>query len=645
MVWLLIILSIGPKSLIEVNTDRVYLPILIEHGFELDGYTDGIAKGLIDYDKIDDLIASGFKVKLLYKDYRDATRWVLELEDFGYYHSYTEMCAALESLARDYPSIARMETLGFSVQNRAIVALKVTDNPGVEEPEPTFIFDGDIHGNEIIGGEVVLAQAKKLCYDYGSDTLITRLVDEGETWLVPILNPDGMVAGSRYNANWVDLNRDFGYQWGATGNSPSPFSQPETKVRRDLLLNNYSLNSVTFHSGTKLYIYPWGFTGRIATPDSARMAYIAQRYVQFFPVPYGQIARILYSVYGGSTDFFYGCFGDLAPAVELSNYYAPPPSQIDTICNMNVRGMVELMRVSQFGIRGIVTDSLTGDPLPARIEVLGEGWQVYTDPLVGDYYRFLLQGTYTVTARANGYYDKTVTNVAVPNNGYKVVNFELVPEDGQIYGGYAVPSCRTRRTPTNQDIYFTLKCLGKRDGKSLTLGSGGWIIIDMGPNSPIKDRLGDDLTVVVTSSGQTYQVEVADSLDGTFLSIGTGNTTQGFDIQPSGLTQARYVRIKALGTPSIDAVESQMPSGVSEPEAIHKPSFTLIRNPSDRIRFMVNGIDRVKMHIFSCDGRLIESKEVRAGPYRSDPLPSGVYFLKIEGKNFSKVEKCLIIRR
>ncbi|RKX71430.1 hypothetical protein DRP53_01615 [candidate division WOR-3 bacterium] len=643
---MLLVILVGTISLVQIEASRSQLPFLIRSGFELEHYQDGIARGLIDYERIPTLKSYGLEVKVIHRDYRDAIRWVLEQPDFGHYHSYTEMCAALESLAHDYPQIARLETIGFSVRNRAILALKVTDNPDIEEAEATFIFDGDIHGNEIIGGEVVLAMAKKLCYDYGSDTLITRLVNECETWLVPILNPDGMIAGSRYNANRVDLNRDFGYQWGATGGSPSPFSQPETKARRDLLLKNYNLNMVTFHSGTKLYIYPWGFN-RMATPDSARMAYIAQQYVKYFPVPYGQIARILYSVYGGSTDFFYGCYGDLAPAVELSNYYAPPQSQIDTICNMNVRGMVELMRVSLFGIRGIVTDSLTGKPLPARIEVVGNGWHVYTDPLVGDYYRFLLPGTYTVIAHANGYFDKSAT-VDVPANGYKVVNFQLVPEEGQIYGGYAVPSCRTRRSPSVPgDIYFTLKCLGRRDGESLTLGSNGWIVLDMGPTTPIIDRTGDDLTVVTTTSGQSYRVYVAESLDGNFIQIGQASQTASFDISTSGLSEARYVRINAVGSPSLDAVESQIPVGVAQSQKC-PPEITLLANPSDRIRFTIPTPGRYEISIYTVDGReIVHRKPSLTGSYRfeSDRLPSGIYFLQIRGDNLWMREKCLIINR
>ncbi len=43
---------------------------------------------------------------------------------------------------------------------------------------------------------------------------------------------------TRYNANGVDLNRDYGYMWGGEGGSPGPFSQPETQAIREHVLEN-----------------------------------------------------------------------------------------------------------------------------------------------------------------------------------------------------------------------------------------------------------------------------------------------------------------------------------------------------------------------------------------------------------------------
>jgi hypothetical protein len=68
-------------------------------------------------------------------------------------------------------------------------------------------------------------------------------------YFVPSLNPDGNAANSRFNANEVDLNRNWdtadwrsraavpGYQEGKPGaGGPRPFSEPETVTAADFIL-------------------------------------------------------------------------------------------------------------------------------------------------------------------------------------------------------------------------------------------------------------------------------------------------------------------------------------------------------------------------------------------------------------------------
>jgi hypothetical protein len=76
------------------------------------------------------------------------------------------------------------------------------------------------------------------------------------------------------------------------------------------------------------------------------------------------------------------------------------------------------------GVRGIVTDADSGEPISANIFVQGIDHDILPDPENGDYYRLLTPGTYTITAQAFGYLAQSEI-VIVPLNGYVEKNFQL----------------------------------------------------------------------------------------------------------------------------------------------------------------------------------------------------------------------------
>ena len=58
-----------------------------------------------------------------------------------------------------------------------------------------------IHGDEVVGRELVLYLARALCTQFGSDAAITELVSTTEIHLLPSLNTDGYILKTRNNAN------------------------------------------------------------------------------------------------------------------------------------------------------------------------------------------------------------------------------------------------------------------------------------------------------------------------------------------------------------------------------------------------------------------------------------------------------------
>ena len=111
-------------------------------------------------------------------------------------------------------------TLGLSVEGRPIVAERLGETGGRR-----VLVIGVIHGDEDAGVAVV-------------DELRNGPVpDDVELWVVESMNPDGQAAVDRHNANQVDLNRNFPYNWGPIGApgdgqyaGSGPASEPETQA-------------------------------------------------------------------------------------------------------------------------------------------------------------------------------------------------------------------------------------------------------------------------------------------------------------------------------------------------------------------------------------------------------------------------------
>src|SRR4030042_5782488 len=155
-----------------------------------------------------------------------ANGWKFSSEFERDFHSYAQMTSELQTIASTYPEIARLYEIGQSVQGRILWGLKITDNPDNEENEPEVRICGLHHGNEYMSAELPLNLAFLLVQNYSSDPAITELVDNREIWIIPMVNPDGHEADSRYNAHGIDLNRNYGYM----PESATPYSEPETRA-------------------------------------------------------------------------------------------------------------------------------------------------------------------------------------------------------------------------------------------------------------------------------------------------------------------------------------------------------------------------------------------------------------------------------
>lgn len=477
------------------------------------------------------------------------------------FHTYAQMTTELQNIAATYPEIARLYNLGSSVQGRTIWGLKITDNPDYEENEPEVRVCGLHHGNEYMSAELPLNLAFHLVQNYSVDPTITNLVDDREIWIIPMVNPDGREAGTRYNAHGVDLNRNYGYM----PESATPYSEPETRaIRKNALENNFGL-SLSFHCSGDIVNYIWNYKTQ-RSPDNAVVLYLSNQYATYngYWVTEGYD---WYQTLGDCNDFSYGCRGDIDWTIEVQT------SNIPQAWNLNRDAILGIINAANMGLTGVVTNANSGQPIPATIWVQEAFWPCFADPIVGDYHRVLLPGTYTVHYRANGFQEQTFT-VQVSSGETTVLNVALIPSNQ--YYAYQITTCKFYAPSNNYQNNPTegISSLGPPDGICASLGVNGYIILDM--LDPVTD-LPDATDLKVFEGGPTndgYSVYVSNDWEGPWVLLGTGMGTSEFDLAAGSIQSARYVKIvdDGDGSPSelnpgvdIDAVENLAAANANQP--------------------------------------------------------------------------------
>ncbi|MEN9980004.1 MAG: M14 family zinc carboxypeptidase, partial [candidate division WOR-3 bacterium] len=150
------------------------------------------------------LADKGYRIEVITPDITGVYERNFQESD-GRYLTYAEYCDTMAVIATNNPTICRLETLGLSYRGNLLLMMKISDHPQIDEPEPAVHFEGDIHGDEKIGWAITFELLKYLVRNYGTDTVVTRLVDSREIYLLPMYNPDGYISSSRYNGNSVDL--------------------------------------------------------------------------------------------------------------------------------------------------------------------------------------------------------------------------------------------------------------------------------------------------------------------------------------------------------------------------------------------------------------------------------------------------------
>ncbi|MCX7847575.1 MAG: M14 family zinc carboxypeptidase [bacterium] len=318
-------------------------------------------------------------------------------EFYGAYKTAQEIVAHLNALTAAYPHLARLVDYGDAycksvggtvtpggqtqeLHDLLALCITATNTPG---PKPVFFLMAAIHAREITTPELAIRFAHWLLEGYGHDPDATWLVNEQETWIVPLVNPEahwlvslgtlppfnGPPFMQRKNAHqdrcsawppddWaqygIDLNRNHSFHWGTVGISTAPCSlvycgtapasEPEVAALQALVTNlipdqrgplltdpapsNTTGLLISLHSYGRYVLWPWGDTAAPA-PNANELRAIGLKFARYNRYRAGQSSTSLYSTSGDSTDWAYGELGIPAFTFEVGTSFMPAYSAID----------------------------------------------------------------------------------------------------------------------------------------------------------------------------------------------------------------------------------------------------------------------------------------------------------------------------
>jgi hypothetical protein len=295
------------------------------------------------------------------------------------YRRLPDYVAEMKKLAQAHPSLVRLVKLDKkSLEGRNVLGLEIAARVHHADGRPTFYVDGIHHAREWPAAEYPMIFAHYLAEGFGRNLEITSLLRRVRVLIVPVVNVDGFdysreslvdaqgiaayplavagleaywrknrrspsgvtvpVAQTNPDAYGVDPNRNYAYVWGDDGGGSSgmhvdqtyrgdaPFSEPETRNVRKLLLGRHVTGLITNHTYGNLVLRPWGHTVKDA-PDERILAPLGARLARAMGGYTNQKGIGLYPTTGTTDDWAYAATAALGYTFEHGTAFHPPYAQ------------------------------------------------------------------------------------------------------------------------------------------------------------------------------------------------------------------------------------------------------------------------------------------------------------------------------
>lgn len=416
------------------------------------------------------------------------------------YHTNEEILDSLLHWQQEYPDIVLVDTIGYSQQDTLpIWSIKLSDNVQLDEDEPTVLFVGQVHAEELIGIEITLTMVADILTHryqtspYGYAAWLQLL----EIWVIPTANPEGHQVvmdewdpsfrknkrdcnlngffdynpGAGGDIDGVDINRNFPLNWvhGDTFLQPggnevydyfrgfSPISESETQVLWDLGLQEKFSFSIVWHSSrtgnySEKVFYPWDWGGSGKRPPDFEVidstgALLAGRIHKYnsgstyMPSPTDTPA-------GNQHDSFYAYLGTISFLIEAGPSIQSPYEIAEQVIEENKKGAYFILDRASPGwndslnnaqLTGVVTDADNpAQKLPATVTVAQLSGP-YQAPRTCD----PTYGRYRRYVLPGGYdvearlrgYYPQSVHVTANASGPEIHNFALVPKPHYSFNG------------------------------------------------------------------------------------------------------------------------------------------------------------------------------------------------------------------
>ena len=378
------------------------------------------------------------------------------------YPTYFQYDSLMHQFAINYPDICKFHVLGTLNSGRQILAVQIGDSVHNQDNEVQFLYTSSIHGDEITGYVLMLRLIDYLLQNYATDTRIQSLLNNIDLWINPLANPDGtyfggnntVFAAKRYNANNVDLNRNYP----DPNDGPHPDGktwQPETNIFMAFADSMHFTMAGNFHGGQEVVNYPWDTWAKLNADDNWWIN-VSKDFSDTVHAnsPSGYLSYLggytngyqWYRITGGRQDYMNYMQHCREVTIEISNTKLVAESTLPLYWNYLKPSLLNYLQECTYGLQGQVTDSITGFAVKAKIEILNHDFdstEVYTNDS-GFYYRPIEASTYDVKCSAPNYYSKIMYMVQIGANTATMQNVQLVP---------AVISISDTENPQNILVY------------------------------------------------------------------------------------------------------------------------------------------------------------------------------------------------